>query len=73
MRSVPIYLFTYLPIIMRGTQRMISGKARNRPTVTTSARKNGMMPRNTVVSGMSGRTPFTTKQLSPIGGVIRQI
>jgi hypothetical protein len=37
---------------------MICGKARNMPTVITSAMKNGMMPRNTVVSGISGRTPF---------------
>ncbi len=52
---------------------MISGKAMNRPTVATSATKNGQMPLNISCRGMSGLTPATTKQFSPIGGVMRQI
>ena len=41
--------------------------------VRQSATTNGQTPANTVDSGMSGRTPLTTKQLSPTGGVTRPI
>ena len=34
--------------------------------------KNGVTPLNTSCTERSGRTPATTKQLSPMGGVIRQ-
>ncbi len=40
--------------------------------VIASATKKGVTPRNTSCTEMSSRTPATTKQLSPIGGVIRQ-
>ena len=45
----------------------------NKPTVATSATKNGPIPRKTSFNGISGQTPFTTKQFNPIGGVTRQI
>ena len=48
------------------------GNAIKTPTVITSATKNGAQPLNTSCTGISGRTPLTTKQFKPIGGVIRQ-
>ena len=48
------------------------GKATSTPTVMMSATKNGQMPLKTSSSGISGRTPLTTKQLRPMGGVTRQ-
>ena len=39
------------------------GKARNRAIVAASARKNGKMPRNTSLRGISGRTAETASQL----------
>ena len=48
------------PFTRFGSQSTIPGKARKRPTVATSARKKGRIPRNTSASGMSGRTAATT-------------
>ena len=47
------------------------GNAIKTPTVNTSATKNGAQPLNTSCTGISGLTPLTTKQLSPMGGVIK--
>jgi len=55
-----------------GNQVMVSGQARKIPSVITSVMKNGPMPLKTSDRGISGRTPATTQQFSPMGGVIRQ-
>ncbi len=49
------------------------GNATKSATVSTSQTKNHQMPLKIELSGMSGLTPATTKQFSPIGGVISQI
>ena len=50
---------------------MIWGNIIKTRIVKISAIKNKVTPLNTSVTGMSFLTPATTKQLSPIGGVIR--
>ena len=60
------------PRIIVGSQVMICGNITSAAMVSTSATKNSATPRNTSDSGMLGCTPLTTKQFSPIGGVIRQ-
>ncbi len=59
-------------MMMPGSQRTIPGKAINTPIVIISAKKNGVTPRNTSCTDNSGRTPATTKQFKPMGGVIKQ-
>lgn len=48
------------PSMVWGSQVMMAGNMTRPATVSTSATKNGPMPRNTSVSGMSGLTPLTT-------------
>ena len=50
---------------------MIWGNIIKTRIVKISAIKNKVTPLNTSVTGMSFLTPATTKQLSPIGGVMR--
>ena len=58
--------------MIEGRKVTMAGNATRPPMVRMSATKNGVQPRKTSCTGMSSRTPATTKQFSPMGGVIRQ-
>ena len=69
-KSIIIVILRY--IIKSGSQVIIAGNIIRTRIVKISAIKNIVTPLNTSVTGMSFLTPATTKQLRPIGGVIRQ-
>ncbi|NCO21536.1 MAG: GNAT family N-acetyltransferase [Rhodobacterales bacterium] len=55
-----------------GNHNTMAGNATRPAMVNASATKKGATPLNTSCTLMSSRTPATTKQFNPIGGVIRQ-